>query len=157
MGKSFNSISSLNAYLQTKINDALNKEVAEQVKEEIQTAISEVVYIQTPLYYQRRGGNAYGGMGNPNGTGSLADVNEMSHFVTTVGKDCTLEVQDDAESSAPWDSRLDENIILGYGNKREWYEQPRNFIKTAEENMKESKSHLDSLRDGLIRQGIEVL
>lgn len=152
--KSFTSISQLEAYLLTKINESLNINVAEQVKEEIQTAVSETVYSAgTPLYYDRRGGNSAGGMGSANGTGSLGDVQEMHHTVNSG----VLEVVDDAEPKMPWDRRLDVGIVYGYGDKEQWYNQPRDFLETARENMKESKSHVESMKEGLIKQGLIVV
>lgn len=152
--KSFTSLSQLNAYLQTKINDALNKEVAEQVKSEIQTAVSERIYQSgTPEWYIRRGGNQYGGMGNSLGTGSLGDPDEMHHTINSG----VLEVTDEAKSKMPWDRDLSEAIIMGYGSGNEWFNEPRDFLETARENMREDKSFVEAMKEGLIRQGLEVI
>lgn len=154
MGKSFTSLSQLEAYLQTKINDALNKEVAEQIKSEIQTAVSEKIYQSgTPIIYDRRGGNQYGGMGNSLGTGSLGDPNEMHHTVNSG----ILEVVDEAKSKMPWERDLSEAIITGYGSGNEWFNEPRDFLETARENMKESKSHVIVLKEALISRNLEVI
>jgi len=154
LGKSFTSLSQLEAYLQTKIKDALNKEVAENVKEEIQTAVSERIYQSgTPEIYVRRGGNQYGGMGNSLGTGSLGDPNEIHHTVNAG----ILEVTDEAKSKMPWDRDLSEAMIHGYGDKSQWFNEERDFLETARENMREDKSFVEAMRDGLIRQGLIVV
>lgn len=154
LGKSFTSLSQLEAYLTQKITESLNTSVAEQVKEELQTAVSETVYSAgTPLIYERRGGNSAGGMGNSIGTGSLSDPNEMRHTVDSG----ILEVWDEAKPSAPWDQDLTSAIVYGYNDKSHWWDSPRDFIETARENMQESKSHVHSLADGLRKLGLTVI
>ena len=92
--KTFNSWSQIEAYLKKQIDSCLDKEVAQHVKEEQMTAISDVVYgAGIPSKYERRGGNPYGGMGNTLGTGSLGDPSEMHHTV----KNGELVVTNDAE------------------------------------------------------------
>ena len=138
--------SQLEAYLKQQINDSLSKEVAKHVKEEIQTAISTEVYAAgTPKYYDRRGGNDYGGMGNPLGTDSLADTKEMNHTVIN-GE---LKVTDDAMPSSLWNMNLDEAITYGYGSKDQWWNEPRPFMSVAVENMKESNSHIEIMKEAL--------
>ncbi len=146
--------SQLEKMIMVKVNDALNKEVAESTKESVQTAVSEKIYMSgQPLYYERRGGNNYGGMGNSLGTGSLGDPNEMNHTVSGG----TLEVTDVAKSKKPWDRDLSEAIISGYGSKSEWFNEPRDFLEVSRENMKNDKSHVESLANGLRRQGLTVI
>lgn len=152
--KTFTSFSQIETYLLQAINDSLNKEVAEQIKDEIKTGVSERIYNSgTPVSYVRRGGNQYGGMGNSLGTGSLSDPDEMHHTV----ENGTLEVVDLAKSKMPWDRDLSEAMIHGYGSKSEWYNEERDFLQTARENIKESKSHVSSLADGLRRNGLIVV
>ena len=142
----FPNMSELKKFLEKHIQDTLSKEVAKQVKEEIQVSVDETVYQSgTPEYYDRRGGNAYGGMGNPIGTGSLADQNEMTSKVNGL----ELTVTDDAKSSNPWDKNLAEAIEYGYGSGEEWYNQPRPFMENAVENMKNNKNHVYAMKEGL--------
>ena len=144
--KSFTSLSQLEAYLNEKIKIALDKNVAPVVKESIQSAVSSEVYSKGfPEYYDRRGGNKYGGMGEPKGTGSLADVDQMHHTVSGG----VLEVVDDAEPSSPWGKRLDQAISYGYGYEKAWYEVARPFFPEAIEDLKSSKAHVEALKDGL--------
>ena len=152
--KSFTNWSQIETYLTGLINDTLNKEVKEQVFDEIQTGVSETVYSAgIPQFYERRGGNSAGGMGNSIGSGSLSDPNEMKHTVESG----VLEVWDEADSYNPWDLELDEAIAFGYGSKSQWYNVPRNFIETARQNMEESGSHVSSMKMGLRKRGLEVI
>ena len=133
--------------IQKQINDCLNKEVAQHVKEQIMTAISIEVYgAGIPQIYVRRGGNVYGGMGNTMGTGSLADPQEMHHTVSN----CTLKVTDDAQPSNPgFGLELDEAITYGYGRKNMWWNKPRPFLSEAVENMETTNSHVEVMKEGL--------
>lgn len=158
----FSSLKELEKYLQNAINKSLDKEVAKAVKEQIQIAVDEVVYQSgTPVKYERRGGNIYGGMGNPIGTGSLSDINEMNHIVNN-GQ---LIVTDDAKRNENYkfagigydtNKSLTENIVEGYGNKSYWYNKPRDFIEKAKENLRQDKYHVEALKEGLERQGFDV-
>lgn len=159
----FKNIKDLNKYLQKQINEVLNKEVAKQVKEEIQQGVSSKVYeAGKPEMYIRRGAmdnNEF--MGNPMGTGSLADIKEMKHKV----KDGTLTVTNEAKKNICFpknkfgydDSKsLAYNIEFGYGDMDFWFNRPRQFMKEAINNMKENKGHIDAMIDGLKKKGFEV-
>lgn len=155
MAKSFSNWGQLEQYLKKQIDETLNQEVARQVKEEIQTTVSTEVYgAGSPVKYERRGGNDYGGMGNPIGTGSLGDVNEMDHQV----KNGELTVVNNAERNTKYkfagigydlNKSLAFNIEYGYGAKDKWFNQARPFMSEAVKNMKETKSHVDAMKDGL--------
>lgn len=153
--KTFKSISELNAYLQEKINETLqSKHFTDTIKNEITTAVSEDIYNSgTPLSYDRRAGNEYGGMKNPIGTGSIADPETMDSNLISNG---VLEISPNATRNEEYkwvgwgydiSKSLAENLIKGYGDK--WYSVPRNFLETARESMRVSKSHVNSMRDGL--------
>lgn len=164
MSKSFNSISALEAEIMKQINSVLNKEVAMVVREEIQTAISEVVYTEEPISYIRRGGNDMGGMGNPLGSGSIADPETMISELISNG---VLQITPEAERNVGFneysgygyndDESLTYNIIMGYKPRDQWFNKPRNFIARAEKNMIEDKSHVEVLADGLRARGLEVI
>ncbi len=155
MAKSFSNWNQLEQYLKKQIDETLNNEVARQVKEEIQTAVSTEVYSAgSPVKYERRGGNEYGGMGNPIGTGSLGDVNEMDHQV----KNGELIVTNNAERNTKYkfagigydlNKSLAFNIEYGYGAKDKWFNQARPFMSEAVKNMKETKSHVLIMKEGL--------
>ncbi len=154
-GKIFSNWNQLEVFLKEQINSSLDKELAKHVKEEIQTAISTEVYgAGTPVVYVRRGSNSYGGMGNPEGTGSLADINQMNHMVNN-GE---LLVTDDAKRNMSYkfagigydiSKSLTENIVSGYGDENRWYNRPRPFMDVAIENMKTSKSHIEVMKEAL--------
>lgn len=145
--KSFTSLSQLEAYLNEKIQIALNENVAPVVKDSITTAVSDVVYgAGIPKIYQRRNLK----------DGSLGDVQMMHHEVT--GN--TLIVTDDAQAKLPWQNgrSLAENIEYGHGE--EWYSVSRPFINGedgAVSILREDKSHIEAMRDGLIALGLEVI
>ena len=163
MSKTFRTWREIEDYVKKQIDDCLDKEVAKLVKEEIMTSISTEVYgAGTPVEYVRRGGNPYGGMGNPVGTGSLADINEMSHTV----KNGELFVTDDAKRNPDYkdagtgydtNKSLAENIAFGYGDRSEWYNKPRNFIADAVKNMKDSNSVVEILKEALENRGFRVI
>ncbi|MDD4804544.1 MAG: hypothetical protein PHN69_05150 [Candidatus Pacebacteria bacterium] len=163
MGKAFDNWDDLEKYLKKTIDNILENEMAKQVKDEMQTAISDVVYdAGTPKKYVRRGNNEFGRMGNTDGTGSLADKREMPHTV----KDGLLEVANDAERNKKYDfagkgydtsKSLAENIISGYGDRDDWYNEPRDFIGETVKNIKSSKSHIKVMKEALIDKGFNVL
>jgi uncharacterized phage infection (PIP) family protein YhgE len=164
MGNTASNWNQLEKMIMKKVNNTLNKEVAEQVKEELQTAVSETIYSAgIPSVYERRGGNQYGGMGNSLGTGSIGDIETMTSKLINNGE---LQVTPEAERNTDYkfagigydeSKSLTENLIKGYADKSQWFNEPRNFIETARENMRESKSHVSALADGLRKQGLTVI
>ena len=161
MAKQFKNLVELAKHLQKKIDITLQNEVSQQVKEEMQVAISDTVYeAGEPKQYIRRGGNAYGGMGNPLGTGSLADQNEMKVYKIKNGIKIINEAKRNNAyaSGAGYDTSasLTENIVYGYGRRDEWYNKPRDFISATRRNLIKNKNHVKALRDGLRKQGINV-
>lgn len=145
--RNFTSLSQLEAYLNEKIKITLDKNVAPVVKESIQTAVSSEIYGSgDPIFYKRRGLR----------DGSLGDVNEMNHEVS--GN--ILTVTDDAKSKLPWDNgrTLAENMEYGYGEA--WYSVSRPFINGedgAKNILREDKSHIEAMKDGLIELGLTVI
>ena len=47
------------------------------------------------------------------------------------------------------DKSLAENIVEGYGDRKQEWNQPRDFIGETKENLKTSKAHIEAMRDGL--------
>jgi len=145
--QSFTTWSQLEAYLNQKIQIALDKNVAPVVKESIQTAVSDVVYgAGIPNIYQRRNLK----------DGSLGDVEVMNHEVS--GN--ILTVTDNAESKLPWNNgrTLAENIEFGYGDT--WYSVSRPFINGedgAKDILREDGSHIEAMADGLRELGLKVI
>ena len=150
-----------NIKLQPKIDDAMTKEVFEEVADEESATIYDEVYkVYKPKMYRRRGDN--GGLGDPyniairggsakNGKMAVVNLTDpnpdgcMSDGVTT-GKD------------------LPALIEYGHGYKWNYYDfpgkgkymKPRPFTKKTIEHLKENGAHIDALRAGLRRQGIKV-
>ena len=121
------------------------------VKDEIESSISDTVFSAgEPVWYQRR--SQYNGLNS----GGLADKAEMD---ATLISDGVIEIIDNAKPSRPWNNgrTLSENIEFGYNQKKNWWDQPRPFIAESKENLKNSKAHADSMRDGLIRRGLDVI
>lgn len=147
--KVFDNWSSLERYIKAQVNDVLDKEVSKLVKEEIQTAVSMDVYAAgDPVSYERRGLNK--------GTGSLGDPDTMTKDLnrSTLELTITPDADRNMKYSFPGigydiSSSLAHNIVYGYGNKIEWYNKPRDFIKTAKENMEAAKSHVEVMKEGL--------
>jgi len=131
-----------------KIASAQNVEVAQTVKLETQKAVDEKIYKSgTPVWYDRRDLT----------NGSLGDINEMSHDVNISGSEILLEVRDEAKPKLSWDQDLTFAITYGYGSKDQWWNEPRDFLEEARQNMRNSKSHVEAMRKGLIREGIIVV
>lgn len=162
----FKDLDSLIAYIKKDINSTLTTEVAKAVKEEIQMAVDEEVYrAGNPVAYDRRGGNEYGGMGNPLNTGSLADQNEMKAILV---KDGELQVTDEADFNHSFaalshsyggvdlSKSLAENIEYGYDDRNMWFNEARPFMERARENIEDSDSHFESMRKGLKKRGYKV-
>lgn len=155
MAKSFTNWSQIEVYLQEKLNDCLQKEVAETVKDELQSSISEVVYgAGTPTKYIRRGFGENGG---------IADKSSMTTELVSSG---VIKITPEAErnmnykfAGIGYDEKksLAENLVEGYGNRQFWWNQSRDFVEEARENLKSGKAHIEALKDGLRKQGLEVL
>ena len=162
MAKTFKNWKELEKHIEKNITDILNKEMTRMVKDELVTAIDEDIYQSgTPTQYPRRAGNDYGGMREPDGTGSIADRNTM---ISTI-KNGMLTVTPEAErnsgfnryAGAGYDTSksLAYNLINGYGN--EWFSRPRNFIKTTYGNILSNKLHLETMTEGLQDRGFKVV
>lgn len=148
MGKTFKSWSEIESYLKKQIDDVLNNEVANVVKDQIIESVDEVVYdAGEPVYYQRRG---FG-----DGSLGLGGRSQMEHTVSNG----LLEVIDNAKAQKGWDNgkSLAENIEYGYGDKYQWYNQPRPFIEHARESLKKNKNHVEMMEEGLEKRGLKVV
>jgi hypothetical protein len=148
--RSFSNWSQIETYLQSIVNEVLLDEVSDAVRDEIESSISEEVFIQDPVWYQRRS------EGNGLNSGGLADKAEMEAILISNG---VVSIEDKALPSKTWNNgkTLAENIEYGYNNMDHWWDQPRPFIANAKENLKQTKAHVDSMRDGLIKRGLDVV
>lgn len=149
----FNNLKELEAFLQNKINDSLTDNVARQVKDEIALAVDRTIYDSgVPTTYERRGIALQ--------NGGLADQTQMEDVLESNG---VLVVTDNAQPKVTGeyngldnDKSLTENIVRGYGSKDKWWNEPRDFIQSAKDEMQETKSHVQALVNGLIERGIDV-
>ena len=136
-----------------QINESLKTEVAKTVKDEIALAVDRIIYEPNqPRVYERRG------IGLQNG--GLADQTQMEDVLESNG---VLVVTNNAQPKVTGeyngldsDKSLAENIVKGYGSKDKWWNEPRDFIQSAKEEMQETKSHVQALVNGLIERGIDV-
>ena len=148
MSKSASSWSELEKMILAKMALASNVEVAQTVKIETQKAVDEKIYKSgEPVWYDRRDLT----------NGSLGDPNEMTHDINISGSEILLEVRDESKSKLPWDKDLTTAIIKGYGSRDQWWNEPRDFLETARENMRNNKNHVEAMRKGLVRQGLTVI
>ena len=149
----------INKQLSSKIDDALSKEVFEEVRdEEIATIEDEVYGVYKPKKYRRRGecggladqrnieGSVQGGVltvanktaPNPSGC--------VSGRLVTTGKNLPQLVEHgDGYKAYHYDFSSDGS-----------YMEARPFTAKAIENLKKSSAHVKALKDGLRRQGIKV-
>ncbi len=146
MSKAFSNWKDLEAYLNKEIDDCLNNEVAETIKDEIQAGTTDVVYIpKQPKKYERRY-YADGGLGDKSTMKHNASNGEL-----TVTPNAERNVGFSKHPGRGYDisQSLPYNIIKGYGSKNTWYNKPRDFIGKATENIKQNNSHVSSMKDAL--------
>jgi len=139
-----NSLASLQAEMQSRINKALDNEVAQIVKEQISESVKDIVYgAGTPMLYNRRDLT----------NGSLGDVNEMTHKVSNG----VLIVEDHAEPSGNdfkgndfvGEKDFASRIEYGYGNEDTWYNSPREFMKDAADKLNSNGKVTEALQKAL--------
>jgi hypothetical protein len=148
----FKSIKDLNKYLQSKVDETLNDEVAVVVKNQIAEGVRDVVYAAgVPKMYIRRGIFS--------GSSGLGDITKMHHTVNNG----ILIVTDDADfdryysrSNADYSKSLGENIEYGYGTRSTWYDKPRPFIKESRNRLESNNKHIEAMKKGLKRKGMIV-
>jgi hypothetical protein len=162
----FKSLTELNKYLQKQIKDALNNEVSEVVKSEEQKKVKTEVYDKynvvkgeqkEPYKYKRRGSS-----------GGLSDKRNMKHKVKNVRNGAELSVENRTKGQ-------DENIYIAdlveggdgsfgldydYKSNRDGtanqYLQARPFQQRTVEALEQSGEHVEAMKKGLIRNGLDV-
>jgi len=155
-------LTKINKQLSAKIDDALSKEVFEEVRdEEAATIYAEVYKVYTPRIYRRRG--EYGGLADPYNI-------EIEGGAAKGGRMAVVNVTDPNPGGCTSDARvstgknLPELVEHGDGYKFYHYDfpnkgkymGPRPFIAKTIENLKKNRAHVTALRDGLRRQGVKV-
>lgn len=153
-----------NQKLRIKIDDALTKEVFNEVQdEEAATIYDEVYKVYTPRMYRRRGD--FGGMADPynieiKGGAAKDGVLTVVNMTEPNSGGC---VDNDAVTTG---KNLPELIEYGDGykfyqydfpgNGRGRYLKPRPFTAKTIEHLQDSKAHVTALKNGLKRQGVRV-
>jgi len=151
-----------NKQLMVKIDNAMTKEVLEEVRdEEAATIYSEVYKVYTPRVYRRRG--EYGGMADPYNI-------EIKDGAAKDGKMAVVNMTEPNPGGCLSDVRittgknLPELIEYGDGYKfyhydfpsRGRYMNPRPFTAKTIEHLRENGAHVVALKAGLKRQGVNV-
>ena len=152
-----------NAQLMSKIDNAMTKEVFEEVQDEETAAIYAVVYkVYTPRMYRRRG--EYGGLGDPYNI-------EISGGAARDGRMVVVNMTEPNPGGCMSDAQvttgknLPELVEFGDGYKFYQYDfhkrgaayiGPRPFTAKTIENLKKSGAHVTALKAGLKRQGVKV-
>jgi len=149
VGKSFTNLQQLEQYLKEKINESLQVEVAEMVKDKISQHTQTDVYDKyDPVFYKRRYFD----------NGGLGDETRMGSKLVSDG---ILEVQDNNDFNHPWaythggygdidtDKSLAYNIEFGYGDMDEPYNRPRPFIEKTREEIQGKSLHTLTMKKAL--------
>lgn len=152
-----------NKQLMSKIDDAMTKEVFEEVRdEESATIYAEVYKVYTPRIYRRRG--EYGGLGDPYNI-------EIEGGAAVGGKMAVVNMTDPNPGGCTSDALVTtgKNLpeLVEYGDGYKFYSYdfpkrgaafmgPRPFTAKTIEHLKRSRAHVNALKAGLRRQGINV-
>lgn len=135
----FNNLNDLMKHIENDVQDVLENEVAETVKDDLSISIHNDVYAAySPEYYLRRMEN-----------GGLSDRGNLKATVY----DGVLKVKDVAPlDNGRKDWKLDDIIVHGYGN------QPfaRNFYSRTEERLRDTKDHVEAMKQGLQEKGYKI-
>lgn len=135
----FNNLNDLFKHIEKDVNNTLENEVAETVKDDLVVSLHNDVYgAYSPEYYLRRMEN-----------GGLSDRSNLKATVY----DGVLKVRDVAPlDNGRTDYALDDIIVHGYGN------QPfaRNFYSRTEERLRDTKDHVEAMKQGLQEKGYKI-
>ncbi len=138
-------LSELEKKIQEKIRKALDENVAKAVKEEQSKVILEEVY---PIYPEPKRYQRTFGLSNPkNMEHEMIDDNTVairSHYIDRENNDKNVGYV--VATGEGYDH-------TGYGYA---YELPRPFPEWTKEKLKQSKVHIEALKEGLKGQGVKV-
>jgi hypothetical protein len=162
----FKSLTELNKYLQKQIKDALNNEVSEVVKSEEQKKVKTEVYDKynvvkgeqkEPYVYQRRGSS--GGLSDKknmkNRVKNIKDGAELSVENRTKGQDENIYIADLVEGG-DGSFGLDYDYKSNRDGTQGQYLQARPFQQRTVEALEQSGEHVEAMKKGLIRNGLDV-
>jgi len=151
-----------NKQLMAKMDDAMTKEVFEEVRdEEAATIYSEVYKVYRPRIYRRRG--EYGGMADPYNI-------EIVGGAAKNGRMTVVNMTEPNPGGCLSDARITtgKNLpeLIEYGDGYKFYQydfpsngrymMPRPFTAKTIEHLKDSGAHVTALKAGLKRQGVNV-
>lgn len=154
----FNSLKSLNQYIEKQINNSLKEEVFEAVRKvELIHVGEDVIEVYTPVRYARR---------------DTRGIEDPENIIAAPPKDGVLEVENITQFNPGYDTENFGYGVVGlieYGDG--WngyryeiprlgglppYNQPRPFIHNTREDLKANKQHVAALKDGLNKRGIKT-
>ena len=132
------------------VQKSLEINVADMVKDKIVDHVSSDVYMQyTPSMYERKGFND-----------GLMDERNMD--VLKYGE-CGIEIQNNTMDDGKNITEVvatgegyDFNKTNGYPDPPYSYQQPRNFMKNAKEEIKEKDLHTKELKKSLLNKGYKM-
>lgn len=136
----FKNIDSLFKHIENQVQDTMVNEVADAVKDNMAEAVQTSVYdAYNPMYYKRRMQN-----------GGLIDKDNME--VTEIPNGIVVRDVAPLDNGYRKDFSLDEIIVNGWGN------QPfeRDFYSQCKENLEQNNDHVEALKQGLKKRGINV-
>ena len=144
----FRNLNEVAKYLQPKINEALKKEVADRVATVQQRNIQATVYdAYNPKEYLRRSEN-----------GGLLDADNIKAELI---EDGVLSVKNVTPPNPRYrHDKLEGNFIdyaVEYGKDYDFYSPgARPFVKDTIEDLRANKQHVEAMRRGLKRQGVNL-
>ena len=144
----FDNVQKLLNHIQAKIENALEIEVLEAIKETQTDMIQEYVYdAYTPKQYIRRGPDN-GGYGDPNNIHGFVENGVLRvRNLTPPNPNYRTKIKPSAYVAPAIES----------GKMYTWYSPgARPAIAKTVEELKMTKSHMKALKNGLIRQNINV-
>ena len=159
------SLKELEKELQKRINNALNSEVADVVKYKMEDhIISDVYNVYDPEVYVRRYTN--GGLIDPNNIVAYAEHGTLTVKNITIG-DKYVSINHytaTGHTSTPTVSQNYNKPIAGVIETGKGYDVhgwqydgvPRPFMKNTRDELEQSHLHTKVLKQGLIRQGLNV-
>lgn len=136
----FKNLNSLCRHIEKQIQDTMVNEVADTVKDNMTEAVHTSVYdAYSPQYYNRRMNN-----------GGLSDTHNME--VTEIKNGISVHNAtplDNGRNDYSLDDIIVNRGVLGYPQSRDFY------AETAE-RLQENQEHMEALKQGLKKRGIEV-
>lgn len=137
----FNNLNALYAYIQVQVNDAMEKDVAEEAKRVMEVHIQTDVYnTYTPTDYER--------------TYQL-----MEDVKSELIDDGTIEIKDTrTENGRDITKIIEYGVGYDWGYKRNLDEEigPRPFVELTAKDLETNKSHVGVLKKALQDKGISV-